>query len=157
MKTLSLDQLYAMVAHIYSEQNYIRSASATFAHFVEVCGMLTIHDRKKRRENIEVMDALCKALGWYFPLLAKHRVRSVEELIFRKYPYACPYCRKLPHEDPLCKTVRGTDRTLDHADVRRLYKKNRKLRPETLDGWQAMFAKIYPRSLDDVGRSTLGL
>ena len=60
-----------MTAYIYSEQNAIRPVTATLSHFVEVCGMLTIHDRKKRREGVDFTDALCKALGWYFPLLAK--------------------------------------------------------------------------------------
>jgi hypothetical protein len=95
MKTVSLDEAYRMTAFIYSEQNAIRPVAATFSHSVEVCGMLTIHDRRKKKEGLDVVDALCKALGWYFPLLAKLRIRSVEELIFRKYPYVCPYCRSL--------------------------------------------------------------
>ena len=94
-----LDDLYKMTAHIYSEQNAHRPASATFSHFVEVCGLLTVHVRKKKRESTTIEDALCKALGWYFPLLAKFKVASVEELIFRKFPYACPYCRECPHSD----------------------------------------------------------
>jgi hypothetical protein len=88
----SLDDLCLMVSSIYAEQNVQRPPSATFAHFVEVCGMLTIHDRKKKREDFEVEDALCKSLGWFFPLLAKFRVSSLEDLVFRKFPYACPYC-----------------------------------------------------------------
>ena len=79
---LPLDDLYKMIAFIYSEQNVQRAPSATFTHFTEACGMLTIHDRQKKKEAWTAIDALCKALGWYFPLLAKHGVRSVEELIF---------------------------------------------------------------------------
>src|SRR5262245_1013600 len=120
MSELGLDGLYKMVAHIYREQNAIRSPVATFSHFVEVCGMLTIHDRKKKREGTSVVDALCKALGWYFPLMAKFRIRSVEELIFRKFPYACPYCRLAPHQDIPCKQVKGTKSTVDHSALRRL-------------------------------------
>ncbi len=64
-----LDDLYKMVSWIYNDQNITRSPAATFGHFVEVCGMLTMHDRRKRREGgLTVTDALCKALGWYFPL-----------------------------------------------------------------------------------------
>jgi hypothetical protein len=71
-QTLRLDDLYRMVASIYSDQNIARSSAATFGHFVEVCGMLTMHDRKKRRGvDVTVTDALCKALGWYSPLMAK--------------------------------------------------------------------------------------
>ncbi len=156
-KRFRLDDLYKMVAYIYREQNAQRSPSSTFAHFVEVCGMLTIHDRRKKREGLSVIDALCKALGWYFPLLAKLGVRSVEDLIFRKYPYACPYCRLEIHRDEQCKVVRGTNRTVDHKALRETIQRNKNRRPATLNGWQEMFGVIYPRSADDRGRSTLGL
>ncbi|MGH7782360.1 MAG: hypothetical protein ACREO5_00725 [Candidatus Binatia bacterium] len=152
-----LDDLYKMVAYMYSHQNAQRSPTATFAHFVEVCGMLTVHDQPKRRDEYSVVDALCKALGWYFPLLAKLRVRSVEELVFRKFPYVCPYCRLAPHDDTPCKRARGTMRTVDHPALRRHYEINREIRPITLREWQAMFQKIYPRDLDDRGRSVIGL
>lgn len=154
----SLDDLYLMVASIYSDQNAQRPATATFAHFVEVCGMLAIHDRKKKREEFEVDDALCKALGWFFPLLAKFRVRSVEELIFRKYPYACPYCRECPHTKA-CKETQGTRRTVNHDALRAKHAANLDRRPRGLNEWQEMFDKIYEREPADLGtaRSTLGL
>uniref|UniRef100_UPI001953DF54 hypothetical protein n=1 Tax=Klebsiella aerogenes TaxID=548 RepID=UPI001953DF54 len=63
--SLRLDDLYKMTAHIYADRNSVRSKEATFAHFVEVCGMLTLADRKKKREKVDFADALCKALGWY--------------------------------------------------------------------------------------------
>jgi NTP pyrophosphatase (non-canonical NTP hydrolase) len=157
MKQVKLDDLYRMTAYIYSEQNAIRPVAATFSHFVEVCGMLTIHDRRKKKEGLSFVDALCKALGWYFPLMAKLRVRSVEDLIFRKYPRVCPYCRKAPHVDRECKTVRGTASTVNHEALRRAFEANSSKRPVTLDDWQQMFQDIYPRSADDKARSTLGL
>jgi NTP pyrophosphatase (non-canonical NTP hydrolase) len=152
-----LDQLYKMVAYIYSDKNLDRTSAATFVHFVEVCGMLTIHDRKKRREGFDVSDALCKALGWYFPLLAKLRIASVEELVFRKFPDVCPYCRSKPHKEIDCKLVRGTTRTLDHPEVGRLFHANWERRPDNLDSWQKMFQDIYPRTVEERGRSTIGL
>ena len=154
---LRLDDLYKMVAYTYADKNMSRTAAATFAHFVEVCGMLTIHDRKKKREGFEVTDALCKALGWYFPLLAKMRIRSAEELIFRKFPSVCPYCRSAPHKEAECKLVKGTNPTVNHALVGRFFQKNWESRPIGLDEWQEMFQSIYPRSLDEHGRSTIGL
>ena len=154
---LRLDDLYRMTAHIYSEQNAHRPASATFAHFVEVCGILTIHARKKRREDVSFTDALCKALGWFFPLLAKFKISSVEELIFRKYPYACPYCRETPHVDAKCKTVIGTKRTVDHPAIAKKYVENARMRPVGIGDWQGMFEKIYPRNLDDSSRSVVAL
>jgi NTP pyrophosphatase (non-canonical NTP hydrolase) len=158
MQAISLDELYKMLANIYSEQNFGREVSITFGHFVEVCGMLTIHDRKKRRESgVNVPAALCKALGWFFPLLTRLRVNSVEALIYRKYPYACPYCGFAPHRDGECKLVRGTQSTLDHARLRRLHSENAGKRPAGLDEWQRMFQEIYPRAADDRGRSVIGL
>jgi NTP pyrophosphatase (non-canonical NTP hydrolase) len=156
---LRLDDLYKMIAHIYSEQNAQRPASATFAHFVEVCGMLTVHSRNKKREGVTFVEALCKALGWYFPLMAKFKVSSVEDLVFRKYPAVCPYCRLNRHQDLVCKTTRGTSRTVDHAALRLALEKNASAMPTTLNDWQSMFGAIYPRSIDDVrsGRSTIGL
>jgi NTP pyrophosphatase (non-canonical NTP hydrolase) len=152
-----LDDLYKMVAHIYSAQNAHRTPSGTLAHLVEVCGMLTIHDRPKKREGLGVEDALCKALAWYFPLMAKLRVRSVEDVVFRKFPLVCPYCRLAPHDDESCKMIRGEHRTVDHDKLRRLYPQNRRKRPSTLNEWQRMFQRIYPRTGEERGRSTLGL
>jgi NTP pyrophosphatase (non-canonical NTP hydrolase) len=154
---LRLDDVYRMTAHIYSEQNAHRPASATFAHFVEVCGILSMHSRKKKREEVTFEDALCKALGWYFPLMAKFKVLSVEELIYRKYPYACPYCRETPHVDSKCKTVYGTTRTVNHTALRQKYVNNKILRPSGLGAWQEMFSRIYPRDLDESARSVVGL
>jgi hypothetical protein len=156
---LRLDDLYKMIAHIYVEQNSERSASTTFAHFIEVCGMLTVLSRNKKREGAPFVDSICKALGWFFPLMAKFKVSSVEEIVFRKYPRVCPYCRLSKHDDEICKTTRGTSKTVDHSALRDAYEKNNENRPHTLNEWQLMFKEIYPRSMDDarVGRSTLGL
>jgi NTP pyrophosphatase (non-canonical NTP hydrolase) len=146
-----------MLAPPDSDRNSVRSKEATFAHFVEVCGMLTIADRKKKRENVDTADALCKALGWYFPLLAKLNVQSVEALVFKKFPGVCPYCRKAPHEDMICKQVRGTTTTVNHAEVVAHFDRSWRTRPRGLDDWQGMFHNIYPRQVGDAGRSSLGL
>ena len=125
-----LDDIYRMVAHIYREQNAQRSPASTFSHFVEVCGALTGHDRKKKREGFYVTDTLCKAFGGgYFTLMAKLRVRSVEEIVYRKYPYVCPYCRLAPHREDRCKLVRGTRATVDHSQLKEFYRRNQPRRP----------------------------
>ena len=148
-----------MTAQMYSHRNEDRLASATFAHFVEVCAALTTLSRQKRRDALDFPGALCKALAWYFPLLAKLNVRSVEELVFRKYPAVCPYCRNAPHNEMQCKLVKGTDETVDHSALREKYRENSAQRPITLDDWREMFAVIYPRQISDAtsGRSAIGL
>jgi nucleoside phosphorylase/NTP pyrophosphatase (non-canonical NTP hydrolase) len=121
--------------------------------------MLTAYDRKKKREDFDIEDALCKSLGWFFPLLAKFRVSSVESLVFRKFPYVCPYCRQCPHKDSICKTTQGTNRTVDHAAVMAKHADNNVRRPRGLNEWQQMFNDIYERETvtANTGRSTLGL
>jgi hypothetical protein len=89
--------------------------------------------------------------------MAKFQVHSLEELIFRKYPFVCPYCRLCPHKDASCKTVRGTEGSVDHRALRQQYATNRARMPHDLSGWQSMFADIYPRTVEDKGRSTVGL
>lgn len=154
---LRLDDLYRMTAFIYHDANLGRSREATLLHFVEVCGMLTMLDRKKKRDRTDMAGALSKALGWYFPLLAKMGVGSVERLIFTKYPGVCPYCRKAPHVESECKLVKGTDRVLSHEQVRALTSRHWDGRPAGLDDWQAMFGRIYPRTLNAAGFSTIAL
>lgn len=156
MSKFRLDELYRMTAYVYSEQNFHRPVSATFLHFVEVCGMLTALARKKKREDISFEDSLCKALGWFFPLMAKCGVRSVEKIIFRKFPYVCPYCRKCPHQDMDCKNVKGTASTVDHPSLRKKETENIEHMPKGLNDWQRMFQDIYARDPDH-DRSAIGL
>jgi hypothetical protein len=146
-----------MTSFIYHDANLGRSREATLLHFVEVCGMLTLIDRKKKRDRVDVPGALCKALGWYFPLLAKMGVESVERLIFTKYPKVCPYCRLSPHVEQQCKLVKGTEGVLSHERVRELMDANWESRPVGLNDWQRMFGDIYPRSLNSTGFSTIAL
>lgn len=154
---LDLDELYYLVAFIYGGQNARRNAYETFAHLVEACGMVAIDYRKKGRERFTTVEALCKALGWYFPLLAKFQVRSVEDLLFRKFPYVCPYCGLAPHEESVCKEARGKRAEIDQNFLRRAYLANQRRRPRTLDDWQQMFQAIYPRTAGESERNILGL
>ena len=155
--SLRLDDLYRMTSFIYHDANLGRSRESTLLHFVEVCGMLTLLDRKKKRDRVDIAGALCKALGWYFPLLSKMGVESVERLLFTKYPNVCPYCRRSPHVEQQCKLVRGTEGVLSHDEVRELTDANWAQRPAGLNDWQQMFGSIYPRTLNSTGFSTIAL
>ena len=77
--------------------------------------------------------------------------------MFRKFPGVCPYCRMAPHQDGPCKLVKGTSSTVNHAEVMRFFSENWETRPAGINEWQDMFQKIYPRSINDHGRSTVGL
>src|SRR5690606_18667047 len=111
---------YKKTAFIYQDANATRSKEATYLHFVEVCGMLTQLHRKKKRIKVDVTSAICKALGWYFPLLAKMGISSVEELVFLKYPRPCSYCGVSSHNVARCYLGRWVDYIVSHGGVLRL-------------------------------------
>jgi NTP pyrophosphatase (non-canonical NTP hydrolase) len=67
-----------------------------------------------------------------------------------------PVLRFGSHRDSQCKLVHGHG-TINHEELRRLYDRNEKKRPVTLEQWQQMFQEIYPREADDRARSTIGL
>lgn len=154
---LRLDDVYKMTAAIYEHANMTRSREATYLHFVEVCSMLTMMHRQKNRERVDMPGALCKVMGWYFPLLAKMGIQSVEEMVFSKFPRVCPYCRLGRHEESECKLVKGTANTVDHENLRWLSTKNRHLMPIGINDWQEMFKQIYPRPLNATSFSLIAL
>jgi hypothetical protein len=120
---LRLDDLYRMTSFIYHDANLGRSREATLLHFVEVCGMLTLLDRKKKRDHVDVPGALCKALGWYFPLLAKMGVESVERLVFTSFQRYVPIAenrRTSSSGASWSKVLRGFCRTNMFASSLRL-------------------------------------
>ena len=88
--------------------------------------------------------------------MAKWGVTSVENLVFRKFPNVCPYCRQTPHQERVCKTVKG-ESTVNHDELREKYRENIGDKPKGLNDWQDMFQDIYPRNTDDKTRSAIGL
>lgn len=141
-----LDDVYKMVAYIYHEKNEKRDREATFCHLIEASGILAAQCSKEKPDLNEVTSSLCRVLGWFFPLLARARVRSAEELIFRKFPRVCPYCRKSPHDPGSCKL--NPREEIDYEELRELFNSNWGTKPRGLDAWQAMFQSIYPRGPD---------
>ncbi len=133
-----------------------RSMSASFAKLLETAGMLTIHHSNKVRAGFTVTDALCKMLNWYFAVLAKMRINSVEALIYRKYPYVCPYCLVAPHEASECKKTGDIGGHIDKLKLEAIRESTAK-RPSGLDAWQRMFKDIYPPPAADRSRNMLGL
>jgi NTP pyrophosphatase (non-canonical NTP hydrolase) len=154
---LSLDDVYKMVSYVFHEKNERRSLEATYAHLVEVCGLLVVHQQHKTDSNRKKIDSVCKVLAWYFPMLAKARVRSAEDLIFRKFPRVCPYCRQAPHMQHNCKAANLNMVIIDYHELRKVYGEKSETRPRGLRQWQQMFQDIYPRTRSDIGFSATKL
>lgn len=137
-----LDYLYVMLNSIYLDRNYYRDASSIFAHLVEVVGGLSLMASEKTKPGVEPDRFVPKALAWWFALCGKLGVRSVEEMLWIKFPRICPYCQKEVHVGDICAEIKQEPMSPDWGELERVGKQTQK--PDDLPGWQRMFGRIYP-------------
>ncbi len=96
-----------------------------------------------RQGNMQKLNHnLLIALSWLMSIANRLHIDADEET-WRRFPYRCSYCGKIPCA---CTAIKPAARLTIAADDR--------LRPKTLAEMQAMFAEIYPpgkRTLADAG------
>lgn len=93
-------------------------------------------DKRKLNTNLII------ALSW-FTAVANRLHINLEESIWNRFPNMCSYCATTPCE---CKVTKRKTRKRVTA--------KRKAKPKTIEGFQRMFARIYPpqaRTLADAG------
>jgi NTP pyrophosphatase (non-canonical NTP hydrolase) len=125
------------------DRNYDRSPESIFAHLVEIVGGLSLLANKKKKPNIVPEEYVAKALAWWLALCGKLGVRSVEEMVWSKYPAVCPYCRLSPHTNKKCVPEKQANPTPVWELLAKKKKENEPLRPKTLGTWYGMFSEIY--------------
>jgi len=94
------------------------------------------NDKRKRDENLII------AFSWFMAVGNRLHI-NLEESIWNRFPNVCSYCATSPCE---CKATKRKTR-------KRIIVK-RKDKPKTLEGFQRMFARIYPpkkRTLEVAG------
>jgi NTP pyrophosphatase (non-canonical NTP hydrolase) len=121
------------------------------------CGAIAGDSRREKWSAPSLMDAFCAALRDFILLSQRLEITSLETIIFRKYPGFCPYCKMSPHEESRCKAALGVD-VLGGGAPTGGYESHG-LQPESLQEWQDMFQRIYPRRIADLhsNRSVLAL
>ncbi len=144
-RPVGLQEWYLRVNRTYLFKNYHRTVEAIHTHFVEVVGGLSLIASGKRKPGVVPEKYLPKALAWWFALCGKVGIRNVEDMIWAKFPYVCPYCLEKPHHDGKCKSV-GRAAQLDWERLKAVGAKDRGLKPTTLGDWQKMFYEIYPKT-----------
>jgi NTP pyrophosphatase (non-canonical NTP hydrolase) len=142
----TLDDWYKLLNSIYIGQNYYRSVESVLAHIFEVSGGLSVFQTEKQKPGVDPKEFLAKTLGWWMALCGKIRIRSIEKIIWTKFPYVCPYCRLLPHNPYQCKSARKKSKTIEWKALQQIARDNIEKKPRTLSEWQIMFNDIYPRS-----------
>jgi hypothetical protein len=144
----SLDQWYITINKIYWNRNYYQGVSQTFSHLVEVIGGLSFLASEKKKEEGDPETYMPKAIAWWLALCGKLGVKSVEEMLWNKFPSICPYCQMSPHVDRACKEKKQSNKGPNWSELKSRGKG--KSLPQTIGDWQLMFDRIYPGSSTDI-------
>lgn len=148
----SLDDWYKALNRIYWSRNYHRDAASIFAHLVEVVGGLSSLASSKRKIGIDPQAHIVKAIAWWLTLCGKLGVRSVEEMLWDKFPGVCTYCQSRPHDPNVCLEKKAASGGPPWDVLAKLGEQSN--RPRRLREWQQMYSAIYPaQQTEDYGPS----
>ena len=147
-----LDGWYQSINRIYWNRNLLRDASAIFAHLVEVVGGLSFLASSKKKPGVVPTAYIAKGIAWWIALCGKVGIKSVESLLWDKFPNVCPYCHEERHNPDVC-SERKRAAPGPQWDVLAERGKAGE-RPGRLRDWQLMFSRIYPaQQTEDYGAS----
>lgn len=149
-----LDDWYYTINSVYLDKNFHRSAESIFSHLVEVMGGLSLLATDKKKPGIVPERFVTKALAWWLALCGKVGIRSVEDMLWSKYPGVCPYCLANPHKPSECKQYKKRSKDPDWVQLVKLGAS--KERPASLSDWQRMYNNLYPASDTDSYESIFG-
>lgn len=140
-RSRDIDEWHKAINYIYADRNFYRDATSLFAHLVEVVGGLSQLASTKKKPGPRAEAFLPKALAWWFALCGKLGVTSVEELLWLKFPAACPYCQREEHDSTICAKKKKDNPDPSWKELKALGRK--KNRPSSLGDWQRMFRIVY--------------
>jgi pyrimidine deaminase RibD-like protein len=138
----SLDDWYYIINSIYLDRNSQRAPTWMFSHLVEVVGGLSTLASDKTKPGLDPKIFIAKCLGWWFALCGVVGLRSVEDMVWWKYPRVCSYCRLPKHDNRECRKQKEADRNPKWDLLADLGRQN--VRPKTVNDWCQMFYDIYP-------------
>lgn len=88
--------------------------------------------RQNNFKKVKLNTAI--AFSWLLAITARLHI-DMEKVLWRRFPFACSYCGICP-----CKCKKRK------PSKRKVVKLRKSIRPQSLDDFQQMFAKIYPSS-----------
>lgn len=151
----TLDDWYSIINRIYFDKNFSKDARLIFTHLVEILGGLSILSTNKAK-NLNPEHQMAKALSWWLVLCGKMGIRSVEDMLYYKFPNVCPYCLSKPHNEEKCRKARLKETNPNWVKLFELGRNSSFKRPSTLSSWQLMFYEIYPIPQGDDFDKVLG-
>lgn len=137
-----LDDWYRNINRTYWNQNYYRAPSEIFSHLVEVVGGMSTLASDKKKVGIEPERHIAKALAWWLTLCGKLGIKSVEAMLWDKFPGVCPYCQRSTHRQDVCNQAKANTAGPNWPQLAQLAEKQEP--PKRLRDWQRMYDEIYP-------------
>ncbi len=134
--TRSLDDWYRTLNRIYLDQNFYRDTFSIFGHLTEIVGGLSLLGSEKQKPGVDPLAFMPKAIGWWLALCGKVGVRSVEDMLWAKFPYVCSYCQQAPHLNDPCQERKRAHRGANWESLQQIGQTNAARRPRTLGAWQ---------------------
>lgn len=151
----SLDDWYRIINRIYFDKNFSKDTKLIFTHLVEILGGLSVLYTNKQKD-IDPLNQMAKVLSWWLVLCGKMGIRSVQDMVYYKFPNVCPYCNEKPHNEDKCLHIKLENAKPNWDKLFELGKSNNSKRPSTLSSWQQMFYNIYPITMNDDYDKVLG-
>lgn len=139
----SIDEWFQVLNSIYWNRNFDRQPTALFAHLVEVTGGLSLLASQKKKPEVRPETFVPKALAWWLALCGKIGIRSVEDMVWTKFPRVCPYCLQAKHDQFRCAKAKASRPGPDWEALRSIGSSAGAARPKSLGQWQRMFLEIY--------------
>jgi NTP pyrophosphatase (non-canonical NTP hydrolase) len=143
----TLDQWYVSLNSTYFHRNFDRRPSDICLHLIEVIGGLSLLASEKTKPGVDNEAQVPKALAWWLSLCGKVGVRSVEAMLWDKFPRMCPYCQQSQHHQEDCAEKKAAQPGPPWGVLATLGQKSD--RPTSLGGWQRMLNDIYPVNQGD--------
>jgi pyrimidine deaminase RibD-like protein len=140
----SLDDWYKKLNGIYWDRNFGRGRMELFVHLVEAFGGISLLASDKSKPNVHPEHFVPKALAWWLTLSGSVGVRSVSDMLWAKFPFACPYCQRNPHDPDECLDRKASNPGVDWEALARIGQQNARQKPSSLSDWQRMFGELYP-------------
>lgn len=145
-----LDDWYVLVNSVYWNRNFHLRPSELLAHLVEVIGGLSCVATRKKKPGVDADAYVAKAIAWWLALCGKVGLKSVESMLWDKFPGVCAYCHQSKCLGAECAEVKSQQpgpRWETLAEIGR-----RSEPPKRLAEWQRMFGTIYPaQQVDSLG------
>lgn len=152
----SLNQWQSYFQSIYGERNEkIEDPEVVLSRVSENASKVA--ENLRRYKYGEAMRSLAHVFCWLCGFCSRTR-RNLGKIVWRKYPYVCPYCRRDKEDEVKSCTCLGYRVEIEEAPSHKKAKiideetlsyfrgffKNKK--PATLDRWVRMFEKLYRNS-----------